>query len=119
MALEFGNPRQPCVDIERSKQLLDTISREARANAQRGIADPTEVEAGITELRDDVARNLGMACGQICGSQNRCMLQSFGADDPILNKTKLSLDEKKELRAKRQYDELRVLAEMSVGIFLG
>lgn len=119
MAGEFGNPQRPCADIERSKALLDTISRSARENAERGTADATEVEVGITDLRREVAQNLGMVCGQICGSQNRCMLESFGADDPLLKKASLSPPEQQELGAKRQYDELRALAEMSMGIFLG
>ncbi len=119
MPAEFGNPAHPCVDIEKSKALLDTISKSARENAALGTANPDEVEAGLTALRNDVVQNLGMVCSQICGPQNRCMMESFGSSDPLLKKATLNPDEQKELAAKRQYDELKALAEMSMGIFLG
>lgn len=119
MATEYGNPQQPCAGVENARALLDTISREARYNAEEGFADATQVEAGLAELRTDTVQRLGMACGQICGRQERCLLESFSVDDPLLKKAVVSPLEEKELAAKTQYEELKMLAKMGLELYLG
>lgn len=121
MPRQFGNPKQPCAGIERSRALINTISRDVRERVEQGEANAAAAETGLRDLRTEVAQTLGQACGELCGSQKRCMLESFGPGDPLLRKpvTELSDDDRKELDAKLMYDELKVLGEMSTGVFLG
>lgn len=100
MPEHLGDPAHPCANIARSKALIDTIAREARANAERGTADAAEVEAGLQELRADAAQRIGGACGDLCPKYGRCILDSFGSQDPLLQVAHPSPEQQRELGAK-------------------
>lgn len=116
----LGNPTQPCDGIKRSKSMIETIEGEARANAKTDLTTINDVEEGLRELKADTVKNIGMTCSALCPKFGRCILESFGADDPLLRKPhdQLNEDQKRELEAKEHFDLLRALSQQALGISL-
>ncbi len=114
----LGDPSHPCRGIERSRNMINAISTEAEHRVNQGATTLEDVEAGITELRHDTTVRLGLTCSKLCPKLGRCLLDSFGNDDPLLRREpwELTHDESLELDAKRHYDMLTMLTKMSMGI---
>ena len=118
MTQQYGDPANPCAGVERSKRYLDLIAKNAREKVDEGQVDRAQAEKGLSEIREDTARVIGGACTSICAQQNRCMLESFGADDPLLRKADRTVLEDQELSAKVYLDNLSLTAERFAGIAL-
>ena len=118
MSRNLGDPKHPCHGIQKSKRYLSTIESEARANADAGTAPVDDVERSLDELKKDTVDRLGRACGTLCPKYGRCILESFGPDDPLLRKpySTLSADQQREFDAKRHLDMLSILSKQALGI---
>jgi len=119
MTKYFGDPANPCAGIEKSKGYYEIIARNAREKVEKeGQVDTEQAEQGLTEIREDTARLIGSACSAICALQNRCMLDNFGAGDPLLKRTERTPLEEQELEAKIYLDYLSLTSERFAGIAL-
>ena len=116
MATQYGNLGTPCEFMQRVEPLIEGIGEEVRLNIQNGVVDGEQAEADLFDLREEATRVLGGACTHICAQQNRCMLESFGPEDPLLKKLGLSEEEQEELLAKRHFDMITLLYERAKGI---
>lgn len=119
MAAEYGNPAHPCAGIERSRELINIIAQNASQQVDRGLANKVEVETMINGLRRGTAQRLGQTCSKVCGPEQRCMLESSGLSDPLLKNAIQTPNDRLELGAKRHFNMLQMLAESSLGLFLG
>jgi hypothetical protein len=115
----LGNPfENPCSHIVRTNQLLGTIEKHALENIELELADKAAVNNGLNKLINETKREIFDVCVDQCANLGRCILDSFGYDDPLLFKPALTPDEEKELNAKTQLDMLSLLAERAMGIAL-